>query len=61
MLWRLASNFSLQYHPRINCKGYDNSGNDLQFMRLLTVKQILLVRTTGNRIQGNAKRTGWRI
>ena len=58
---RLASTFSLQYHPWIKCKGHDNSGNDRQFERLLIVKQILLVSTIGNGIQGNVKRTGYRI
>ena len=58
---RLASTFSLQYHPWIKCKGHDNSENDRQFERLLIIKQILLVSTIGNGIQGNAKRTGYRI
>ena len=36
----LASNFSLQYHPWIKCKGHEIMGNDLQFTKLPNVKQI---------------------
>ena len=55
---RLAPPFSSQYHPWIKYKGHDNSENELQFKRLLIVKQILLVNfSIRNGIQGDAKKT----
>ena len=44
---QLASSFSLQYHPYIKQKGYQNKGNDHHFKKLQIVKQILLVSTKG--------------
>ena len=44
---QLASNFSLQYQPKIKQKGYQNKGNDYYFKKLQIVKQILLVSTKG--------------
>ena len=51
-----ASNFSLQYHLWIKYYGHWNNGNDHQLKKLLIVKQILLISTTGN-----IWRTVWRI
>ena len=44
---RLASNFSAQYHHWIKHLGHENVGCDHQW-KLLIVKPILLVSTTGN-------------
>ena len=40
---QLAFYFSLQYHPKIKCKGHENKGHYHQFKKLLTATQILLV------------------
>ena len=53
-LWtpdRLASNFSLQYHPWIIHQGQKNERNDRQRKKLLNVKQILSVSSIGNGYQ----------
>ena len=39
----MASNFSLQYHPWIKCKGHEIIGNDHQFTNLPNIKQFFLV------------------
>ena len=44
-LERLASNFSLQYHPLIKHWGHKNRGNDHQWEQLLIVNPILLFGT----------------
>ena len=51
-----ASDFSLQYHSWITHKGYESNGDDHQLMELLTVKQVISLRTLGN-----AQRTVWKI
>ena len=43
--FKQASNFSLQYHPRIKHKGLENKGTDHQLKKPLIVTQILLVST----------------
>ena len=44
---RLASNFSLKYHPWVTHEGDKNKWNDHQLKKLLIVQQILFVRTLG--------------
>ena len=44
----LASNFSLQYLPLIKHLGHKNKENDHQLKRLLNVKQVLFISTSGN-------------
>ena len=44
----LGSNFSWQYQPWIKCKSNKKNGNDHQFKKLPTGKQIFLVITVGN-------------
>ena len=45
---RLASNFSLEYYPGIKRGGHTSNRNDHRPYKLLSVLQILLVRTSGN-------------
>ena len=44
----LASNFSLQYHLWIKCRGHENNRNYHQFKELIIFKQTLLVITVEN-------------
>ena len=45
---QLASNFSLEYYPWIKRGGHKSNRNDHRPYKLLSVLQILLVRTSGN-------------
>ena len=45
---RLASNFSLEYYTGIKHGGHKSNRNDHWPYKLLSVLQILLVRTSGN-------------
>lgn len=45
---RLASNLSLQHHPRIKLLSQENKENDHQLKKLLIIRQILLESTWRN-------------